>query len=280
MEIFITYKNQFSLPDDVLIDSGDIGVSDFSKIVDIFTGNRGRACNLVGNEPLLHDNLEKLLAIAKKSQAPLFLETANHDSERLNKIVATYNPIVRHKIYHPSVYPEDARSRMLDKLSALIEGNNAHYEALLIVHDISLDYEIFSPILKKGTFNRFHIEILPEAFGKGCNNIGRLREATYSFVGLINQVFREGLKVTLGCCVVPCIFSDESYGILSKMGIFPESCVPYFGVLPDLRIYHCRALIQGARDKLTDFKDFTQVMESLLDTYKDSQWERCIFQEC
>jgi len=280
-EVFITYKNRFCFPDEISGMGKDITLADFSSLLDFLIANREKTCLLTGNEPLLHPQLDELLAIAHKKRIFIVLETSSLPDKKLKELMVKYKSALRWKIYHPSNYPEGEWDKLLKNFSAITYENTLSVELSFIIHNLSLDYSFFLPIFQKYSFEGIHIGILPKAFK------GKLRATTEESEGLTTQLVqiaekfsRRGIRVTLGCTIPPCLFSYAEFGFLARVGVLPYKCLPFPGFLSDLRVYHCRALIEEAERDMSTFKDFSEIMNYFYDRYVKIQQECYFFEDC
>lgn len=209
------------------------------------------------------------------------LETAGFPPERLREILDKYRPAFRLKVYHRSVYPEKEGEKVEGILSRYTYSKDISIELCLVIHNLFLDYSFFLPFLEIESVTGFYIEILPEALGEEkLRRTEKVREVIAPLLGLIKHASQRKLRITIGCVLPPCGFSDGDFGFLAKVGALPKRCLPYPGVLPDLRVYHCRALIQEAERRLFSFKDLAGVKEHFFLRYGESQVKNYLFAEC
>lgn len=280
-EIFITYKKSAAFPDEVPGACRDISPEDFSLVLDFLLANGEKACVLTGNEPSLHARLEGLLAVAREKRILVILETGGLFGEDIKETILKYAPVLRWKAYHPSVYPEDASSRLLENLSTIARQIIVPAEVSVVIHNLNLDYNSLLPIFKENTFGKVRVEIVPSAFreAKGAAP-EQWKGLTSGLRSLMEQACRRRAAASLGCGVYPCIFSDEEFGFLSKMGAARERCLPRPGVLPDLRVYHCRAFIRHAERGLFSFGSLPEAMTYFFERFGQLQRENRLFEEC
>lgn len=280
-EIFITYKKTGTFPDEVSETCQDISLANFSFLLDFLLANGEKTCVLTGNEPLLHNQLDELLAIAQKKRIFIILETGGLSGEHIKELILKYRPALRWKIYHPSIYPKDEGNRLLENLSNIAHQNIVLREISLIIHNFYLDFNFFSSILQERCFSKVNIEINPKAFrGEKRAGIEELKGLTSGLLRLMEKIPLRRTRVTLGCCVYPCIFSDAEFGFLSKMGVVREKCLPHLGVLPDLRVYHCRALIHDAKRDLFSLGNLSEAMNYFFERFGELQRGSFLFEEC
>lgn len=284
IEAFITYKKNFSFPDNIQGNDEDISISDFSSVLDFLNTQGENACILTGNEPLLHSQLDRLLTIAGKKKNFIILETGGFPTKKLNHIFHEYKLLLRIKIYPPNIYPEGKRDELLENVCGIL-NQNIPLEISIIIDDFTECLKFPYSILKKGGISKLHIKILPEAVRKVEEvNLKKLQhvfnDISCELFKIIRQALQKKALVTLDCVGPPCIFSDKEFGFLAKVGALPRRCLPYPGVLPNLYVYHCRPLIPQAARKLSSFKEFYAIRDHFFNRYKELQFESYLFQEC
>lgn len=281
IEAFITYKKSHTFPDEVIDASEDMAFSGFCSFIDFLAANKEKSCLLTGNDPCLHNRLEELLLHAQAKKIVVILETSGLSIARIKGFIAKSKPVFRWKVYHPGLYPAGEWDALRKDIADFIRKNKIPLELCLVMHDLSLDYNFISDVLKENSVANFQLKVIPAALSVDKKlNVQRLREYAVEIVRLTEKVFPLVIKANLDCLMTPCIFSDADFGFLAKLGLLPVKCLPYIGVLPDLRVYHCRPLLREAKINLADFKDFSQIMNHFFDSYKSIQREGYLFEEC
>ena len=278
VEIFITSRESFPFPGEVPETYGDISVSSFSHILDFLFLNGESTCLISGNEPLLHPKIVELLALAQRKRVNVFLETSGFPVQKSNELIIRYKPAVKWKVYYSNFYAENKWEEIIKSLFFAKKQNLFFLEAAFIIHDISFSYSSWLSILKENLFQRISIEILPEAFKEA--SIKEMKKFAPQIIQLAVEASQKGIRVTLGCVIPLCVFSDAELGFLAKIGALPNRCLPYIGILPNLNVYHCRALIREAESNLSSFKNLKEVEEYFINRYRDSQINYYLFDEC
>jgi len=91
---------------------------------------------------------------------------------------------------------------------------------------------------------------------------------------------RRRIHVTLDCGIPPCAFSDADFGLISKLGVSRDKCLPRPGVLPDLRLYHCHQMVRYASGNLRRHRFITEAMDWLYRRNSEAQWDLRFFPHC
>ncbi len=281
LEVFATYKNSLLFPDQVEGASADMPLDRFSFILDFLISCGYDCCVLTGNEVLRHPELNDFLLVAERKKMSIIIETSGFPNGKINEIASRHKIAIKWKIYHPTVYRQGQYEQLLGNLDIVTKRYKIFTEAVIVVHDLSLDYSFIADFIREQSVNNLYLDILCKAFDRRKEEqLNRLQKINSNFFVLIKQAFEEGIKTTIGCVNVPCGFSDSEFGALIKMGTMMKKCLPYPGVLPDLKVYHCRALINESERNLASFKNWEGLLEYFFKRYGEIQVKTLFFEQC
>jgi MoaA/NifB/PqqE/SkfB family radical SAM enzyme len=236
------------------------------RIIAFLTANKVEVFRMIGGEPTLHPQFEKILERVFRSFEQvgiysnglwpahirdLFAQSAGH---RLQFLINVNEP----NTYRPGQWETLMKGlEILRGKPGVILGINIHHQdydldfPLKLAAEFgfaSLRYSIARPIL--GAAQNSYI---PFKQFKSSN----LNDRIFRFV---SKAWQAGIKCYHDCVLPPCFFPDAQLGALSKMGLwYSFSCKAALDIHPDLTVSRCFAMSGFLRVPLKKFKTLVEL---------------------
>ena len=231
------------------------------KAVDFFVDSGRRGMSLLGGEPTLHPDFSLFVECIQKrglhahafsngtaSQSVVEALDARTDKDRLSFLVNLNHPDMRSEVESRRVH------RFLSTLGPICGIGINVFSADL---DLSYVLEAFDtydlkPLLRIGISNPSNEEqarYLPrDQYPVALDNIS----------GLVHEVVRMGVEISLDCGFPLCLFTDEELGVLfrnSKPGKRVFRCNPVIDIGHDLDAWSCYPLAEHGSVSIEEFKN-------------------------
>ena len=274
MEAFITYQRAIAFPDTAEGTPADMPLASFRRFLDFLAANQIRSCFIRGNEPTLHEGLGEMLTLARQQQLVPLLETGGVLNDAGRTILEKYPVPILWNLYHPSLYTAAQWRTSLDDCRRLIAATSGRVRICGVIHDVRLDYAKMLEAIRSVSAREVIFRVLHPA------DLTSLQEQLPRFAASAIEFGNRGTPVGLDCGLPPCGFTDEVLGALCRRGIELQRCTPVPGVLPDLRVYHCRELLGDASASLNQFRNLSELMRYLFERYRDLQYDMGFLADC
>lgn len=274
MEAFITYKKVLPFPDTAEGSPEEFSTADFGRFLAFLAASKLPRCFFRGNEATLHSGFAKLVSMARKKKIDPHLETCGLIPEEVVDFLRDDPMPVFWRIYHPSLYSEAQRKQVVANCRTLSTARNGVSRAFALIHDLSQDLEYVRWFVHAVPLTSVMFQVLPP------QKLEDLKRFTPPLVRLIRDLVRERVHVTVDCGVPPCAFSDSDYGLLMKLGVTVDKCLPRPGVLPGLRLYHCPQMTAHGCGSLLRHRAIGDVMDFFYRRNAAVQWDYRFFPRC
>jgi len=274
MDAFITYRKVVDFPDAVEGAPTDMTPQDFSRLVDFLVGNRIGTCLVRGNEATLHPRFADLIRLAQKKKVVPVVETCGLLPPEAAALLQDQQIPVFCRTYRPDFYADAQWREMAETCGRLNRNWPNRVTLCVVIDDPARDFDYVPDLVRSVAAGTVRLQVLFPA------DLERLRDFAEKLTPRLVELVKGGVRIGLGCGLPPCAFSDSDFGELGKLGVTPEKCLPRPGVLPDLRLYHCRQLIGDAGGSLRRFKRRSDAMDYFFLRYGDLQRDLTDFQHC
>ena len=274
MDAFITYRKTLTFPDTVQGTPLDMSAAHFGKLISFLTASKRHTCYLHGNEPALHPELPRLVAMARKKKILPFVATSGLMSETVKKLILEAQIPLLWKLYHPQFYDETQWQTMAENCVRLRSALPDRFRLAVIFHDPAQDYSHIPEFVHRAGVGDVSLRVLR------ADEPRRFEDFVARLVALVVSLTEAGVHVGLDCGLPPCFLSDEQFGALAKIDRLSKRCVPHPGVLPDLRVYHCPEMIDDASANFLRFRRRTEVIDHFYKRYSGLERDSELFEEC
>lgn len=255
MEIYITNRKRCDFPFNNDLSPEDVSMSTVINVLDLARDQKDANVVLVGNEPALYPDLDKIFKEAERHNLYCVLETSGLMPDCTKQLILDKKPVITWRVYRNVFYSEQDWQEAVQNVKDFAEaGLNVNIK--FICDDLSLEYsEMFKAI-----------EILPNArivVRTSCvEHYDPIREFLNNNFQLLDDLrLKEHRVVILDCNFSPCVFTDEMFGRAMKIGINITECIPKITILPDGRVAYCRQLFDDAEQKISQFKSVEAIVK-------------------
>lgn len=264
MELMLTNRKRCDFPFNLPLSPEDMPLSVVSKAIDLASDDRNQPLLLIGNEPALYPDLDKVISLAAKNNVALAIETSGLMPDSAKTLICKSNIIVSLRIYQPKYYTEETLKEVKANLSAFIEAKN-NLQFVLICNEPDADYSFIIDWIKE-----FHIEGLVIR-GDCTLPIDSMMNFYKNTTKIAVDVTLHGGTAIFDCSPQPCGFDDASFGVLAKVGIKRATCTPHLAVMPNGLMSHCRAMTIVPGPNVSSFKNQKDLMEFYYDVFRHMQ---------
>jgi cyclic pyranopterin phosphate synthase len=230
--------------------------------------------NIIGGEPLLYMNLDKLLeelfSLPNLSQVCIF--TGGIASEKLFRKLLHFNTSklgFLFNINEKKDYKTQKEYELVLRNFDLVLSYGFKATFGYNIYEVCFDYmEILDLCDKYGTNVLRWTIAFPEL--KPSNLTLTLKPNDYQFVApkvsdFLEAAYQRGIHANLDCPLPKCFFTKEQLGRLALTQPHTintiRACGPVIDVSPDLDVFRCYALSDLKRTKLTDFHNFQEAVD-------------------
>jgi hypothetical protein len=274
MEAFLTHRQCLaSLAADAKKAPVDMPVADFSRYIDFLAGSQITSCVFSGGEPTLHPDIGQLVALARKKKVSPLVETYGVMLDEVLELFVAENVPVCWRLLHPRFYTAEERERMVAAAKRLGRPE-LPLCVLVMASEERDDYGWAEEFLRGSICREVVVRSLPS------QDLAAKRNLAAWTVRAVPAILQAGGRVVLDCGLQACAFSDEEYGRLSRHGVSLQGCVPRPGVGTDMRVYHCREMMDFPGAPLGSFRNAAQVREYFFRRHNEMQWDYQFFPEC
>lgn len=266
MELYLTGRTRLQLPDNREFTPQDMPIETVLRALDVAADNRGAVMMVKGNEPLLYPQLEQLFASAKKRKQALVFETVGLVPTLARNLIKENCRFVTLKLYRPELYrPEDLAER--DETVNWWLENNVVVQPCVIVDNLEADYSWTLEVVKK-------LQVREMMFRLPCRRPqASMRPFVVWYMSQLAECLKHGLRLMLDCGIRLCAFTDEEFGVYSKLGNKFGECVPHCGVTPDGNVAHCWEMIPYPGQPIGTFRNSHDLLQYYYDVFNELQCE-------
>ncbi len=267
-----------------------MSIENFSFIMDYLKKNKIRDVRLLGGEPFLHPEIEKIFneIIDRKYFKHITIFTNGMFDSKIRRILLklrnsiAINLVVN--LNHPSDYDKGNYDLVQNNIEFLKDNGL----------DLSLSYNIYkenfdySPILKTcKTFGIRRLRVCIANPDSSNNNLildlKQRKKIGKRLFSLYMDALDKGLKVLFDCVISPCIFTDSELGKIVKKNAYSFDgfgiCSPALDVDPSLKVYRCFATNKIAIANLRDFAKIEDLYYYFVDKVDNLKWH-VVNEEC
>jgi radical SAM protein with 4Fe4S-binding SPASM domain len=274
MEAFVTYRSRLKIPDAPAGKPEDMPVAHFSRFVDLEVAGKARQSVVSGNEPTLHPDFEALLNTAEKKGLALLLETTGLMPDNAVRAIRDRRLPLTWRFHERRLYSDGDWNEMTARLTELGAKGRTPMHLLAVTHDPSVFPDEAIQWLRKLQIRDITFRVVRPA------TAAALRPYAARLAAAVTELTAAGHRVVLDCGLPPCAFTDEDFGRLARVGAPGGSCNPRPGVRPDLRIYHCREMLDYPGAALALFKTPARVTDYFYQRHNDLQWDLHAYPQC
>jgi tetratricopeptide (TPR) repeat protein len=273
MELYLTQRKRADFPDNMELSPGDMPINLAIKALELAAASKSPMVVLKGNEPAIYPELDSLLAACGKRNLGIFIETGGLMPDGAKTLLQKSAVNLLWRLYRPELYsPADLlemRTNLQDFMAAQLP-----LQFIGIADDPSANYDFIIALMEEFGVKKSIMRV-------DCRTaLDELRPLASWCASQAGQLLQKGMTLSIDCGMPACVFSDEDYGRLAKMGMTYGQCVPYQGVLPDGRVCHCRHMRQWPGPQLGTFKSENQLQQYYFDIFRELQWHLKPFPGC
>lgn len=265
MEIFVTSRKRRDLPFNIDLSPVDMPISVLNTALGIADDNKEDMVKLIGNEPGLHPELEKIFAqIAKHNLKHVGIETTGLLPESSIDVIIASKAMVLFKLYRPVLYSEEELQEVRASLKHFAEAG-VPVQVQVMIDDVNGDYTYLEEFLKESRCGSI-------LFRLDCMmNLPENKSLLNSLVQIGKNIMINGGLVRFSCGAVSCMYDDATFGLMMKLGMNREACTPHFLFMPDGNMAHCVSMIKVPGPAASSFKSFEELNEYYYAVFADMQ---------
>lgn len=234
---------------------------------------------LMGGEPLLHPDLEKLINLIYMTNEwkNLLIFTSGLFPK---KVFQFFNPRNTHfvvNVNHPTLYPNDQWRTICRNLREAVESG---FQVMLgyNIYQESFDYGFLIAMAREYGIDDVRVCV---ANPIGTRKTDILRGKQRRGIGprilkMVEDCTVHNVSVTFDCILPVCLFSDEEYGRLGKLlcgnALRDGVCNPALDVRPDLTVHRCFAMGDDLKPRLEDFSNSREMADFFLERTDRFKW--------
>lgn len=273
MELYLTNRKRVAFPDSMALSPEDMPVNVAIKALDLAASSKSGIVMLKGNEPAIYPDLDALLAACAKRNMNIFLETSGLMSDGAKTLLVKSSVNLLWRVYRPELYSPADMAEMRANLQELLAAQLS-VQFIGMVDDSAANYDFLPKLMTEFGIEKLIMRV-------DCRTpLERLRPLAAWCAAKAPALLKDGVTLKIDCGVPSCLFSDEDYGRLAKIGMAYGQCVPYLGVLPDGRVCHCRRMAQLPGPQVGTFKDENALRQYYFVVFRELQWHLRPFTDC
>lgn len=273
MELYLTNRKRGAFPDSMALSPEDMPVNVAIKALDLAASSKSGVVMLKGNEPAIYPDLDALLAACAKRNMSIFMETSGLMSDGAKTLLVKSSVNLLWRVYRPEFYSPADMAEMRVNLQELLAAQLS-VQFIGVADDPAANYEFLPQLMAE-----FGVKKL--IMRADCRTpLAQRRPLAAWCAAKAPVLLKDGVVLKIDCGMPSCLFSDEDYGRLAKIGMGYGQCVPYLGVLPDGRVCHCRHMAQLPGPQVATFKDENALRQYYFAVFRDLQWYLQPFADC
>ena len=265
------------------IDAGhkqtNISLENIDYILDFLERSHHRVFSVLGGEPTLHPEFEKIIDKALNRQMQVKVFSNGLMKRKTMKYLFNNNIGVIININEPKDTPESH----LEKLEQTYEnlGPNLYPGFNIYNEDFDLSF-IFDLIDRYYMSREIRLGLTQPIIG-GDNK--HIKPNSYRLIGkrlveYAKQADKRNIRLNFDCGFVMCMFSKKEYSELVYANVnFSFLCGPTIDIAPDLTTWYCFPLSLIENKKLKDFTNLNE-MHSYYDKFRKKYSKYGMFTKC
>jgi len=273
MELYLTNRQRAAFPDSMALSPEDMPVNVAIKALDLAASSKSGMVVLKGNEPAIYPDLDALLAACAKRSMNIFLETSGLMPDGAKMLLVKSSVNVLWRVYRPEFYSPADMAEMRANLQELLAAQLS-VQFIGVADDVAANYDFLLALMAEFGIKKLVMRV-------DCRTpLERLRPLAAWCAAKATALLKDGAVLKIDCGMPSCVFSDEDYGRLAKVGMTYGQCLPYLGVLPDGRVCHCRHMTQLPGPQVGTFKDENALRQYYFTVFRELQWYLQPFTGC
>ena len=281
------FANEFVNQKECVVHESNMTFENFKKAVDFICRTPGERVGIIGGEPLLHPDINKMIkdSIDKNEIRDVIVFT---NGIHLDNIINELGNVKIHVLvnYNP---PTDTGKKANDKiLSNLDEAINKRFLKDKITLGINMykpgfEYEYILTALRKFNYHNVRTSIcVPNTSEKkNQNSIEYFKKMKDSVMEFFGECLKLGVVPNFDCNPLPkCLWTEEDWDLFDKFEKLDRNCnltrsckcSPVLDILPNLQVSRCFGCSE-AKTNLFDFKNcedirrfFSHEIDSVMET--------------
>lgn len=273
MELYLTSRQRADLPFNLKVEPEDMPMAVVQRALDICATAPDIPVLLMGNEALLHPDLEDIFTAVRKRKLNAIVEVSGLMPDSARKLLLEHPSTLFWRLYRPELLAAADLAEIRVNLKELTEAR-VPIQFLLMVDDLEASYDFALEWLEEFQVRSLLVHMsCTEPIPK------RLRMTAWCAEKAI-ELLKRGHTMSLDCGVMPCLFSDEAFGRLAKINFTRYPCTPHLTVMPDGHLTHCLAMAMLPGPPVTAFKNHADALKFYYDVFRDLQLDNADHPAC
>ena len=254
MYLYLTNRKRKDFPDNVEVSPEDMPMSVVVNAMELAQDAKNTTISLVGSEPALYPDLEKVFEQAARHNLRCVLETTGLMPDSVKSLIIEKKPIVCWKLYRENFYSQEDKAEIQRNISEIISAK-VETSIRIYVDDLQDDYSFVAGFANNIPNSLVVVRI-------NClEHFDDVRPFFHKNFGWLLDLRFSQHNVIMDCIYAPCIYEHDMLGAIFRYGIQLTDCNPKISVLPDGSFAYCRHLLDQNEMKLSQFRSINDILK-------------------